>query len=309
MRAIIATTLLALGTSAVHADPLEAMLGGTDPTLTREQVALLDALKRNVPEDTAVQTRPVIGVDNTVQYVFGGPDPTAICTPFEGCDLRLEPGEIVHEASIGDPRWRFDIIYEGEVPNETPHVTIYPTTIGLKGKITIPTNRRTYHIHVISRSPSDDTPTTTKISFLYPEDARARFAAARALQEGARVSARPRTPPPLTASAPAPRNTSPAFGYKLDGRAPWKPIRVFNDGERTFLDFPDAVRNTELPTLLMVRTQGDLLHDDELVLLNTDWDPVARRMTAYRVFDRAILVAGVGRNQVRVIITRLPPRR
>lgn len=304
----------AISTALAQADPLEGALGGKDPTLSRSELALLDALKRNLPEDTETQTRPVVGLDNTVQYVFGTDDPTAICTPFDGCDVRLQPGELVHQASMGDPRWKVDILFEGEPPYETPHVTIHPHTIGLKATLVIPTNRRTYHIRLVSRSQSDDAPTTTKISFLYPEDLHNRLAAARVRQEralAARLPTQMQQQPLPTQQEPTPSaNISTAvFAYELRGRAPWKPIRVFNDGKWTYIDFPHAVDHTELPLPLELRMEGDLFSEDELVNLPSDYDPARRRMTVYKVFDRAFLIVGVGRNQVRVKITRLPPGR
>lgn len=303
-----ALSLAALSAPIAHANPMEGLMGGTDPTLSREQHALLEALQRNRPEDAETQTRPVIHLDNTVQYVFGAADPTAICTPFDGCDVRLESGEIVHEASMADRRWQVDILFEGEAPNETPHVAIYPQDIGLKATLVITTNRRTYHIRLISRAPSDTTPSTTKISFIYPADLRRRFADARARQEQARVAPRPALTPPSSAPAGGRKGTV-VFAYELQGRAPWKPVRVFNDGERTMIDFPNAVRHTELPSLLVIRSEGDLFNDDELVMVNTHYDAKALRMTVDSVFDRAVLVAGVGRNQVRVEIRRLPSQR
>ena len=304
--------LLLLGAPLARADSLEESLGGGDMPLSRAELALLDALKRSRPEETETQTRPVVGIDNTVQFVFGMPDPTAICTPFEGCDIRLEPGELVREASMADRRWQVDILFEGEAPNETPHVVVYPQDIGLKATLTIPTNRRTYHFNLISRAASDNAATTQKISFLYPADVRTRFSAARMQQEQARASQMAR----LSAPAPQPSESAPGssisaavFAYELRGRAPWKPVRVFNDGERTMIDFPSSVRHTELPTLLILRTEGDLFHDDELVQVNTSYDPTRLRMTVDCVFDRAVLIAGVGHNQVRVKITRLPSKR
>ena len=311
MRLWISLTLFALVTPIAHADPLEASLGGQDPALSRTELALLDALKRSRPEETETQTRPVVGVDDTVQFVFGMPDPTAICTPFEGCDIRLEAGEIVRDASMADRRWQTDLLFEGEAPNETPHVVIYPHDIGLKATLIIPTNRRTYHLHLISRSAAEGAPTTPKISFIYPEDIRARFAAARMRQEQARAAIRAAEPPPAPATEPVARSsmTGAVFAYELRGRAPWKPIRVFNDGAWTMIDFPSAVNHTELPAPLEVRTEGDLFHDDELVILPSDYDPATRRMTIYKVFDRAFLIVGVGHNQVRVKITRLHAKR
>ena len=294
-----------------HADPTEVSLGGKDQPPTRAELALLDALKHNRPEDTETQTRLVVALDNTVQFVYGQPDPTAICAPFEGCDLRLEAGELVREASMADRRWQVDILFEGEAPNETPHIVIYPQDIGLSAKLIIPTNRRTYHINLISRSASENAATTPKIAFLYPEDIHSRFAAARAWQQHARseIPARPSHPMPLTASPTRQSIASAVFAYALKGRAPWKPLRVFNDGAITLIDFPNAVQHTELPSLLVVRSDGDLLHEEELVLVNTDYDPERRRMTVYSVFDRAYLIAGVGHNKVSVEITRLAPKR
>lgn len=303
-----------LSPSVVHADPLETLLGGKDPTLTRTELALLDAIKRNRPDETETQTRPVVGLDNTVQFVFGMPDPTAICTPFEGCDIRLEPGELVRDTSMADKRWLVDILFEGDAPNETPHVVVHPGDIGFRAMLVIATNRRTYHIHLISRIAAEGAVTTPKIAFIYPDNLRARFAQARARQEQARAvaghMAQHAAPPQSeTAGSASSSISSAVFAYELRGRAPWKPIRVFNDGERTMIDFPSAVRHTELPTLLVLRTEGDLFHDDELVQVNTSYDPTRLRLTVDCVFDRAVLIAGVGRNQVRVKITRLPSKR
>lgn len=309
----VLTACMVVFVSIAHADPLEGLMGGENLPLSRDEVALLDALKRTRPEDTETQSRTVIAIDNTVQYVFGLDEPRAICTPFDGCDIRLEAGEIVRQPSIGDKRWEVDVLFEGDAPNETPHIAIYPHTIGLKTTLIVTTNRRTYHIKLTSRAPSDDEPSTPKIAFLYPEDARARFAAARARQEQARAALRPSQGPRPTPQAARPQGPSElgtaVFAYALTGRAPWKPLRVFNDGLKTHIDFPNAVQHTELPTLLEVRTPGDIFHDDELVLINTNYDPVSRRMTADRVFDHALLIAGVGRNQVKVEIVRLPPPR
>jgi type IV secretion system protein TrbG len=294
-RVWLSLALLVFVARLARADSLEASLGGEDMPLSRAELALLDALRRSHPEETETQTRPVVGIDNTVQFVFGMPDPTAICTPFEGCDIRLEPGELVREASMADRRWQVDVLFEGEAPNETPHIVIYPQDLGLKATLIIPTNRRTYHINLISRAASDNAATTQKISFIYPEDVRTRFASARMRQEQARASQTPR----LLAPVPHPGETAPTssmsaavFAYELHGRAPWKPVRVFNDGERTMIDFPGSVRHTELPTLLVLRTEGDLFHDDELVQVNTSYDPTRLRMTVDCVFD-----------------TRLPSRR
>jgi type IV secretory pathway VirB9-like protein len=91
----------------------------------------------------------------------------------------------------------------------------------------------------------------------------------------------------------------PPSGYAMEGQAPWKPVRVFNDGRRTYLDFPAALRDVEPPSLFI---DGDLSSTDELVQVNTSWDPRALRMTVDSVFQRAVLIAGVNRAHARVRI-------
>jgi type IV secretion system protein VirB9 len=82
-------------------------------------------------------------------------------------------------------------------------------------------------------------------------------------------------------------------------------VRVFNDGEKTIIEMPAAMNHTETPTLLMLRSEGGLFSEDELVMVNYRLE--GRRFIVDCVFDRAVLLAGVGSNQLRVTITRLAP--
>lgn len=290
-----------LSSPAQAQSTVESWLGGKDPSLTKEDLATLAVLERNRPDDAEPPSRPVLGRDNTLQYVFGGPDPTVFCAPFKGCDIRLQPGEVVRDPNIGDTRWFVDLLFEGVAPNETPHILVNPFDVGLDTTLVITTDRRTYHLHLVSHSSK----VTQKIAFIYPEDIRANFVAARARQERERAAAQQQVQ--RTAFSDGTNLTDFVFAYDLAGRAPWKPLRVYNDGERTYIDFPQAVKHTELPTLLILRTEGDILNEDELVMVNTHYDPSRLRLSVDSVFDRAVLLAGVGRNQVRVVITRLPP--
>ena len=61
-------------------------------------------------------------------------------------------------------------------------------------------------------------------------------------------------------------------------------------------------RQTEAPTLLVVRKEGGLFSDDETALVN--YRVQGDRYIVDTIFDKAILIAGVGRSQDRVTITR-----
>jgi type IV secretion system protein VirB9 len=65
---------------------------------------------------------------------------------------------------------------------------------------------------------------------------------------------------------------------------------------------PKQMEQTEAPSLLVIRRDGGLMTDDEAVLVN--YRVHGYRYIVDQVFNKAILVAGVGRTQDKVVITR-----
>ena len=65
---------------------------------------------------------------------------------------------------------------------------------------------------------------------------------------------------------------------------------------------PEAMKQTEAPTLLVVRRDGSLFSDDETAMVN--YRVHGDRYIVDQVFDKAILIAGVGSTQDRITITR-----
>jgi type IV secretion system protein VirB9 len=133
-----------------------------------------------------------------------------------------------------------------------------------------------------------------QVSFTYPEDALAKWDAIKAREVQHRTD-----------------NTIPStgeylgdlsFDYTLSGSASWKPVRVFNDGRKTIIQMPRSMEQTEAPTLLVVRRDGGLFRDAETVMVN--YRVQGDRYIVDTVFDKAILIAGVGSGQDRVTITR-----
>ena len=89
------------------------------------------------------------------------------------------------------------------------------------------------------------------------------------------------------------------FGYRVravrGGRPNWMPTRVFDDGRRTWIEMPEAVASSDLPPLFVITGEGA-----ELV----NYRVQGNRYIVDTVFDRAILIAGVGSSQDRVTISR-----
>ena len=92
----------------------------------------------------------------------------------------------------------------------------------------------------------------------------------------------------------------------LTGNARWKPTRVYNDSVKTIIEMPGEMKQTEAPALLVVRRGGRILKKGENVLVN--YRLQGSRYIVDTIFDRAILVVGVGGNQERVTIVRNEPK-
>jgi type IV secretion system protein VirB9 len=84
------------------------------------------------------------------------------------------------------------------------------------------------------------------------------------------------------------------FNYKLSGDSPeWRPIRVFDDGTKTFIEMPPISERMDLPVLYITKER-------QLQLVNYRY-----RRPYYIVdslFKNAYLISDKGHEQVRVEI-------
>jgi type IV secretion system protein VirB9 len=92
------------------------------------------------------------------------------------------------------------------------------------------------------------------------------------------------------------------FRYRIDGdRAPWRPVRVFDDGRKTYVEFPESIATGEMPPVFVHGPDGDA----ELV----NYRVQGRYMVIDRLFDAAELRLGTKKTQQRVTIRREDARR
>ena len=84
------------------------------------------------------------------------------------------------------------------------------------------------------------------------------------------------------------------FAYQVSGPdVPWKPVRAFDDGSRVYVQMPAAMKTTDAPALMVQAGSGTQMINYRLS--GNDY-------VTDRLFDKAVLVAGVGRDQDRVTI-------
>jgi type IV secretion system protein TrbG len=275
---------------AASGDIANRYFSGKNPTLTPQEKAAIEIAEK-WKSMSATGTAPVAGPNGSINFVYGAQQPSIVCAVLQVCDVALQPGELVNSINLGDTaRWRVEPAITGSGSNEVQHLIIKPLDVGLETSLFVTTNRRSYHMRLRSHR----TQYMPQVSFTYPEDALAKWENMRKSE----TKERQEKTIPETGEYLGNLN----FDYDVSGSAPWKPLRVYNDGVKTIIQMPATMAQTEAPTLLVVRRDGGWLADDETVLVN--YRVQNDRYIVDAVFDKAILIAGVGSNQSRVTITR-----
>ena len=163
--------------------------------------------------------------------------------PGRVTDIALEPGEALIAVASGDTvRWVIGDTSSGSGTNKRTHILVKPFASGLSTNLVITTDRRTYHLALTSNGKT----AMAALSWTYPQDA---------LIALERAEAR--------AAAAAPVATGIAidqlrFGYVISGDKPdWRPLRAFDDGRQTFIEFPATLAVGEAPPLFLVDRKGE----------------------------------------------------
>lgn len=284
------TLLPAAALADANTDLIDRVFVAPNPKLTAQEKAGL-AISKNWEANNDKNLMPVAGQSGVVRFTFGAVQPSIVCAVMQVCDVQLQPGEQVNAVNLGDSvRWLVEPAVSGTDDNTIEHLIIKPLDVGLETSLIVTTNRRTYHMRLRSHR----TDYMAQVAFDYPEEAAAKWAALKQAQQIDRK-----------------KNTIPAtneylgdldFHYNISGQASWRPVRVYNDGTKTIIEMPDTMRQTEAPTLLVVRKSGSILKKDENVMVN--YRLQGNRYIVDDVFEKAILIAGVGFGQVKVTVER-----
>jgi len=296
---------VAAGQSSESAAPTEK--GSAVPSNWKLPHADLNAVGLSAAEVSrlweAGASMPTQGENGKVVYIYGQGMPVLVCAPLRVCAIELESGEhLQSQPQIGDSRrWEITSVLSGSGLDETPILIVKPIEAGLETDLIVPTDKRTYVVRLVS----DPTRFVSRLAFQYPDEDRAKWAAFTARQDEAKRNAEAvaegrRERDKQAGVLPMADNTVDRLylDYKLSGDEHLRPDHVFDDGQHTYLIYPNDGRFRELPTLLLV-VNGKT----ELVNFRVD----GTRYIVDRLFDKAILVVGVGKKQTRVTITRETP--
>ncbi len=205
-------------------------------------------------------------------------------------DIALQPGETLVGAgpvAAGDTvRWIIGDTISGAGATQQVHILIKPTRADLMTNLVINTNLRTYHMELRSTERTY----MASVSWQYPQD---QLIALR------RQNAQAQAQQPIATGVDL-ANIN--FRYAIEGdRAPWRPLRAYDDGRQVFIEFPRGIGQGEMPPLFVVGPEGNT---SELV----NYRVRGGYMIVDRLFAAAELRLGADRNQKRIRIVRTDGR-
>lgn len=191
-------------------------------------------------------------------------------------DIMLQPGENLVAVASGDTaRWVIGDTTSGTGDGKQTHVLVKPFSAGLLTNLVITTDRRAYHVRLVSTSAT----ALSSMRWTYPQD---EMLALRREAEAAQAAT-----PVATGLAIEQLH----FNYAISGDRPaWRPLRVFDDGAKTYVEFPASLANGEAPPLFVVGADGKA----ELV----NYRQRDRFYVVDRIFDAAELRLGLKKQQV-----------
>ncbi len=211
--------------------------------------------------------------------------PIIVCAPLHLCVLQLEHGEKINDIHLGDTaHWLVSTSLIGSAQDSSYQIAVKPKLYDTATDMVITTNKRMYNVGLVSQQGAS----THVVNFYYPQET----------LENALQQTKQQSNTPLQQEI-VDRRTQIAvdhinFNYRLQGDSPrWRPTRVFDDGNKTFIQMPVIAEHLDLPVLYILRNK-------KMALVNY------RYKKPYYIVDglfaKAYLLSGKGANQDRVEI-------
>jgi len=264
--------------------PLPGTRSAPEPRDPRQRVDLANAAARVQPSRAgyvnAVQVFPF--AEGALYQVYA--------SPGQVTDIALQEGEqLVGSGPVaaGDTvRWIIGDTESGPANAKKVHILVKPARPDVVTNLVINTDRRTYHMELRSTEKTY----MASVSWIYPQD---QLIALR------RQNVAAETAIPVDTGLDIGRLR---FRYDIEGdNPPWRPLHVFDDGRKVYIEFPHGVAQGEMPPLFIIGPEGKT---SELV----NYRVRSNHMIVDRLFAAAELRLGKGGSERRVRIVRTDGR-
>jgi type IV secretion system protein VirB9 len=215
--------------------PLPGARSAPEPRDPRQRVDLANAAARVQPSRAgyvnAVQVFPF--AEGALYQVYAAPG--------EVTDIALQEGELLvgsGPVAAGDTvRWIIGDTESGPTNAKKIHILVKPTRPDVVTNLVINTDRRTYHMELRSTEKTY----MASVSWIYPQDqliALRRQEAATPVDTGLDIGRL-------------------RFRYTIEGdNPPWRPLHVFDDGRKVYIEFPHGIVQGEMPPLFIIGPEG-----------------------------------------------------
>jgi len=202
--------------------------------------------------------------------------------PGQITDIALEPGESLTGAgpiAAGDTaRWIIGDTESGSGVTRRVHILVKPSRPDLTTNLVVTTDRRVYMLELRS----DQKPYMPAVAWAYPQPP---------------ANQRQAVPATPVIPAAAARN----YRYGLTGdNPPWKPVAVYDDGRRVYVEFPRGIVQGEMPPIFVIGADGEAQIANSRIYQNI--------LIVDRLFGAAELRLGGGKSQQTVRIVRTDGR-
>ena len=165
-------------------------------------------------------------------------------SPEKVSTIALQPGEELIDVSTGDTvRWVIGDTLSGQGTTRRVHLLVKPTLPELQTNLVVLTDRRTYHLELISTKETY----MASVSWTYPADSliALRKQNATAAEDAQRIADR------------GVRLDNLNFRYRIEGDdPPWRPLRAFDDGRKVYIQMPSGLAQGEAPPLFVAGADG-----------------------------------------------------
>ncbi len=202
--------------------------------------------------------------------------PVIECRPLRVTEISLASGEEVKSVAAGDTeRWI--------VTTADARVLAKPKAPGIATNLIILTDRHSYSLGLKASRKY-----MPRVAFYYPSEVlAAEQERKRALDKAAEKALVPPALPKLN------------FGYSITGPdVPWKPVQIFDDGARVYVEMPENLMASDAPSLMVASNGKDAL---------VNYQVKDRYYLVDRLFNQAVLVSGTGVDRKEVSIKRNRP--
>lgn len=225
------------------------------------------------------------GNNGEIEMIYGLSQPHILTAILQVTDIQFEIGETITAIHIGDTaRWVIEHIKSDTIRGYQDHIIVKPKDTNLLTSLIVITDKRTYHLQL----KSNDKLYYPMVKFHYP---------ASLILKTSNISERENKKISVKDITTGSYLQNLSFGYKIKGKAKFKPVRVYNDGRKTVVEMPRSVKSSNIPLLMTLEPESK-----KPVIVNYRYQN--NKYIVDAVFDKAILISGVGMKQKKITIIK-----